>query len=141
MLQWFKFEKRAKYPHMMPGDVEIWERFIENNPDAYEDVAYDVSVGAGPDFDTSLGDSPDATALNLYLKKIDVVGKKGTRIDIIELKPNAGASALGQVLGYVVLYKRDVSALPEPRPVLITDRARIDLPHLAESMGVTLILA
>lgn len=141
MIPTYQYTKLGKYPHMKPNDVEIWERFIDANPDAYDSVQYDVAVGSAPDFDVTVGDSPNATALQLYKRKIDVVGFKGTRVDIIEIKPNAGSSALGQVLGYVVLYKRDVSAFPEPRACLLTDRIGVDVRLLAETMGVTLLLA
>lgn len=137
----FLFKKLAWYPHMMPNDVAIWERFIENNPDAYDKVIYDFPVGSDPDFDTALGDSSGATAQALYKKRIDVVGLKGDKVDIIELKPNAGASALGQVRAYVELYKRDVSMTPVPRAVLITDTLRSDMDTLAQALGVTLIIA
>jgi hypothetical protein len=137
----FQFKKLAWYPHMMPYDVAIWERFIENNPDAYEKVIYDFPVGSDPDFDTTLDVGGNSTAQALYKKRIDVVGFKGNTIDIIELKPNASASALGQVLGYVELYKRDVSMTPVPRPVLITDKLRIDMEEMALALGVTIFVA
>lgn len=140
-VQTFEYKKLAWYPHMRPEDVAIWERFIEANPDAYEKVQYDVPVGSAPEFDTNLGDSPNSTALQLYLKRIDVVGFKGGRVDIIELKPRASAAALGQVLGYVELYKRDISMTPAPRPVLMTDIMRIDMEELAQALGVTMIIA
>lgn len=137
----FGYKKLAWYPHMMPYDVAIWEKFIENNPNAYDKVIYDFPVGSNPEFDTALGDNPDATAQALYKKRIDVVGFKNGQVDIIELKPNAGASALGQVLGYVELYKRDVSMTPAPRPVLITDTLRTDMEEMAQALGVTIIVA
>lgn len=141
MLDVFPYEKRMKYPHMKPADVAIWERFIESNPNAYEKVLYDVHVGSAPDFDTVVGDSADSSDINLYLKKIDVVGLKGGTIDIIELKPNAGASALGQVLGYVILYKREFAPSAEPRPVVITDVMKNDMETMAKAMGVTVLVA
>jgi len=137
----FQFKKLAWYPHMMPYDVAIWERFIENNPNAYEKCIYDFPVGSLPDFDTTLDVGAGSTAQALYKKRIDVVGLNGDKVDIIELKPNASASALGQVLAYVELYKRDVSMTPVPRAVLITDTIRSDMEQLALALGVTLIRA
>ena len=138
---YYAYTKLAWYPHMKPNDVEIWERFIMQNPDKYEQVQYDVCCGDGAEFDTNLGDSPSSSADKLYRKKIDVVGYKGDSIDIIELKPNAGASALGQVLGYVVLYKSEHPSLKEPRPVVITNAIRPDMLKMANAMGVTVLVA
>ena len=137
----FTYGLRYKYPHMKPADVKIWESFIKNNPDAYDTVIYDLCVGSPPSFDSKFDAVSTANAVDLYKKKIDVVGFKGNTVDIIELKPNAGAGALGQVLGYVILYKRDISDAPTPRPVLITDSITLDMEELALKLGVRLIVA
>lgn len=137
----FQFRLLPKYPHMKPADVAIWERFINKNPGAYDQVYYDVAVGSAPDFDTVVGETPQSDDVKLYLKKIDVVGIKDGNVDIIELKPDAGASALGQVKAYVALYKRDIAESPEPRAVLLTDRIKPDMQMLADEMGVTLLTA
>ena len=97
----YEYEKRYWYPNMRPEDVAIWERFIEAYPEAYTQVSYDVLVGSPPQFDTQVGDHPASDDIRLYKKKIDVVGYKPGLVHIIELKPNAGASALGQVTAHV----------------------------------------
>src|SRR5690349_2056741 len=107
MLDVFKYEKRYKYPHMKPADVAIWERFIEKNPDAYDTVQYDFNVGDAPPFNPLINGEEDLNQDALYRLKIDVVGKKGNIIDIIELKPKAGPSTIGQVKGYRTLCIRD----------------------------------
>lgn len=140
MPETFPFEKRYWYPHMMPYDVAIWERFIEKYPDAYDFVSYDVKVGSGPAHDTVVNPETGGDSINLYKRKIDVVGYKGERIDIIELKPRAGSSALGQVAGYGVLYKKDYTPPTEPNLVVITDQLGTDMDTLSSSMGVKLIV-
>ena len=136
----YEYEKRPWYPNMRPEDVAIWERFIEAYPEAYKEVSYDVLVGSPPPFDTQVGDHPASDDIRLYKKKIDVVGYRPGTVDIIELKPNAGAAALGQVNGYRILYERDISANPRVSMKVITDRAGIDIPHLAEQMNVILVI-
>ena len=97
MTEVYEYGKRNWYPHMMPADVAIWERFIEKFPNAYNSVEYDVKVGAIPKFVTEHEDVAIQGQAPLYARKIDVVGHAGANIDIIELKPNAGMSTLGQV--------------------------------------------
>lgn len=140
MPETFPYEKRHWYPHMMPYDVAIWERFIEKYPDAYDFVSYDVKVGSAPAFDTVANPETGGDAINLYLRKIDVVGHKGANIDIIELKPKAGSSALGQVVGYGILYERDYTPPTKPGLVVITDVLGNDMQHLGDSMGVKVIV-
>ncbi len=125
---------------MMPEDVAIWERFIEQFPDAYDSVQYDVKVGGAPDF---VKDHPDEAArgqVPLYQRKIDVVGFKSEQIDIIELKPRAGTSALGQVNGYRHLYMKDFSPPETPKAIVITDTLLQDMGELSAQAGVQLVV-
>ena len=124
---------------MKPADVLIWERFIEKYPDAYETCQYDVEVGSPPDFDTIVNPETGGDAEALYKRKIDAVCVKNGNIDIIELKPNAGPSSVGQVKGYRTLYVRDLTPARTPRAVIITDKIRRDMPYIAEEEGVEMI--
>ena len=136
----FPFELRHWYPHMMPYDVAIWERFIKQFPDAYDFAQYDVKVGSAPEHSTIVSPETGGDSINLYKKKIDVVGLKAEQIDIIELKPNAGPSALGQLRGYGVLYVKEFNPPTTPKLVLITDRLMPDMDLLASSMGVQIVV-
>ena len=71
------------YPHMKPADIEIWERFIDENPNLYDMVEYDVPVGTTPEFLNEATPEATAGAQRLYSLKIDVVGHKAVFIDII----------------------------------------------------------
>ncbi len=134
------YEKRSWYAHMKPNDVAIWERFIDKYKDAYDYCQYDVLVGSDPDFDTTVTEDTGGDAWKLYQKKIDVVGLKGERIDIIELKPNAGASAVGQILMYRKLYKKDYSPPTQPGCVIITDSVKSDVSEFATENNVKIIV-
>lgn len=137
----FPFEKRGWYPHMKPADVAIWERFIDKNPGAYDTAEYDVEVGSPPPFDTVVNPETGGSVESLYKRKIDVVGTKNGNKDIIEIKPRAGTSAIGQVTAYARLYVRDFRPNAPTRPVIITDEIGVDMPELAEAAGVILIAA
>jgi hypothetical protein len=140
MQETFPYTKLASYPHMMPFDVAIWERFIEQFPDMYDHVSYDVKVGSIPEFVKNEPDVTHQAQAPLYQRKIDVVGYKADQIDIIEIKPRAGTSALGQVVGYKLLYQRDFTPPVEPKAIVLTDHADDDLGHVAASMGVQVVV-
>lgn len=136
----FKYEKRYWYPHMKPRDIEIWERFIAANPDAYDTCQYDFAIGDIPPFMEQTS-SPQGQAMReLYKLKIDVVGYKGDTIDLIEVKYDAGASSIGQLLGYVELYKRDANPAKPVRPVLVTNVRKPNMDFLTQQQGVTLFV-
>ena len=136
----FKYEKRYKYPHMKPADVAIWERFIEKFPDAYETCQYDFNVGDAPPFNPMGDDGEDLNQDALYRLKIDVVGKKNGKIDIIELKPKAGPSTIGQVKGYRLLYMRDEVVNITPNMIIITDQLMPNMEFMAKEEGVKIIV-
>lgn len=117
----YKFAKLKKYPHLGPEDIFIWEKFIANFPDFYKSVDYDMHVGNGRSY-------PRVSEPKIYddmkwlsMKRIDVVGYKTNRIDIIEIKPRAGASAVGQVEVYSSLYKEKFPNAENVKKIIITD--------------------
>lgn len=73
-------------------------------------------------------------------RKIDVVGYTDSAVDVIEIKPHAGPSAIGQVLCYVDLYKGYRDPDSNPRAVLITDSVENDMPYLCAHYDVRLIV-
>lgn len=141
MLGRFKYGLLAKYPHMKPGDVAIWERFIKANEGFFDTVDYDVLVGSGAAFDTALNiqGRPDVGAL--YRKKIDVVGYKPGEIWLVEVKPDAQFSALGQVGAYDDLYREERKPTERVIAALLTDNVRPDIQNIAGKWGIELLTA
>lgn len=140
MYEVYKYEKLKWYPHMGPRDVSIWERFIEKNPDAYETVQYDYRVGDPPPFNTLTDEGDDWKQDALYRLRIDVVGKLGNHVDIVEVKPDAGPSTIGQVESYKTLYMRDQDVKTTVGLVIVTDVERPNMRYLCEGRGIKLIV-
>lgn len=139
MTERMPYGKRNWYPHMKPNDVALWERFLVAFPEAYDECAYDVWVGSVPDFAKEPAGPDGGTAEGLYKKKIDVVGFKADQIDLIELKPQAGASAVGQILQYKMLYEKENALEGKTKAVIITDTYNADVAAFAASMGVHMV--
>lgn len=140
MLDVFKFEKRYKYPHMSRLDTEIWNRFLDQYPQAYDSVQYDFHVGEAPPFNTLNDDDEDKNQDKLYRFRIDAIGRDGSSIDIIEIKPNARLTALGEVENYKMLYERDEEPLGKVGMVIITDKEMPNMDYLCKQKGVKLIV-
>lgn len=140
MSESYPFEKRGWYPHMMPEDVAVWNRFIEKFPASYERCEYDVAVGAVPDYVKADPEANVATMERLYKKKIDVVAFQGSDVDIIELKPACTMSTIGQVKGYKHLYLRDVAPNSSPFAVVICGAASEDVIEFARNEDVRVIV-
>lgn len=135
----FPYGLRNWYPHLKPADAQIWTDYINAHPDAYDSVMYDVAVGQGAKIPEGTPDNIARDFKILTQYKIDVVAFSGGRVDIIELKPNAGSGSIGQALVYRALYRRDVDPNANPRAVVITDILRPDMAEVAAKMGVILL--
>ena len=135
-----QYGKRYWYPHMKPKDIAIWERFIEKFPNAYDTCIYDYHVGDPPPFNPLADNGEDLNQDRLYRLKIDVVAKKGDRVDIIEIKPNAGASSIGQVKGYTTLYIRDENYKGKIGMRVITDTLSPNLEFIAKREMVDVVV-
>ena len=136
-----EYKKLLKYPHLGPEDTAIWSRFIEKNPNHYKSVDYDVKVGEGRDYSSLPEDQYSEDLKYLSKKRIDVVAFVNGEIHVIELRPSAGLSAIGQALGLADLYRVIAPADKRVVPVVITDKILPDMEVLCVKMGVWLFVA
>lgn len=131
------YGKRYWYDHMAAGDSPIWERFMVANPDYFETVQYDVPVGSVPDHTRGSVVEGGGNMARLYKRRIDVVGFSTTVIWICEVKPVATTSTVGQVLGYLHLYERDIKPSTETRAMIICGAIDADAAEFAAAQGVS----
>jgi hypothetical protein len=126
---------------MKPKDIHIWEKYIRANPNKFLSCDYDVPVGETPDWLNDEIDSISAKQGILYRKKIDVVAYSDDVIYLIEVKPNAGSSALGQILGYDILYRKDYPNAPRTVPMVITNQCQNGYREIFGKMNVQAVEA
>lgn len=136
----FKFEKRSSYPHMSVKDTAIWERFIDKYPDVYKQCQYDFHIGDAPPFNTLMDNDEDLNQDMLYRLRIDVVAGSPLGIDLIEVKPDAGVSAIGQLENYKLLYMRDEEPRQSVGMILLTDKERPNMAWLCKEKGIKLVV-
>ena len=128
--------KLRKYPHMFVHDIAIWERFLEEHGEDFSGFSYDIKVGtpAPPRPDETPPYKKDREILSKY--RIDVVGFKSTQIEIIEVKPEASTVALGQIIAYVDLYRRDFNPTVQIIGAIVTDHYLPDVEYLTKLHGI-----
>ena len=136
----YKYERLAKYPHMLARDVVLWERFLAKFPNQYQEVSYDVKVGRGVELPASYPGNMVTDALALTRKRIDVVGYKQGGVDVIEVKPMAGLSAIGQVISYKILYEIQFAESGPVQAVILTDNKDVDYDVLCKALDIKIIL-
>lgn len=131
-----RYIKLPKYPHMRPADVVIWERFLEQHPDRFLRVFYDFRVGPGEHHNEPCPECLRTGWYDLTRWQIDVLAEDQTRIYVIEVKPAANAKALGQALGYAMLFRNEKRPPKPIVPVILTDHIIPATKKCAELCGV-----
>lgn len=134
----FPIGKLRKYPHMRPADIFIWESFLDTKPWPGATVQYDVHVGTPAE---PLYDLPPEYLRMIYAlstKRIDVVVTLPPNLHIVELKPAASTSAIGQALCYTELYRRQFKPPIDLIPTIVTNTAHADTPYLCNLFQIAL---
>lgn len=132
----FVYGKRYRYPHMLEDESDIWERYMDLYPGKFETVDYDFRVGKGVELDGEPGEPWPRMAKMLSQKRIDVIGWVGDSPMIIEVKKRVGLSALGQVLGYRLLFMKDFKHFPEPKLLVVCETISADDHEVLEGNNV-----
>ena len=127
--------KLRRYPHMFALDIAIWERFLDRHASSWDGFSYDVKVGSGTEPTENLREPYRRMQEILSKYRIDIVGVRAGEIFIIEVKPDAGTIALGQLETYIPLYIRDHKPTTNVRGAIVTDRELPDVSELMDMKG------
>ena len=126
---------------MRPLDRVIWDRFIDKQPHAFKRVWYDLHIG-DPCCDEALrADMHASGAFEVAQWCIDVVADDGRDFFIIEIKPAARASALGQALAYAALLNAEKKDGVRRVPAVLTDEIIPITASAAALLGVVMLEA
>lgn len=134
------FKLLPRYPGLRPNDEAIWDDFIQKNPSAFDHVFYNVHVG-----DPSSDEGHKKVMLSngsfeVSQWCVDVVAFANDVPHIIEIKPEAGASAIGQVLAYKTLLIQE-GRISEPCvPVILTNTISPITEQAALRLGIILMV-
>lgn len=133
--------KPRKFFHMLPEDRAIWQRFLDHFEDQFETYIYDKLVGPRYDWgEFELPDNLKKLAERLYSLRIDVLALREGETWVIEVKPLAGLSALGQVLAYDHYIRKQPDTTPFVGRLIVTDFVRHYMPQLWAKYGVWVVV-
>lgn len=127
---------RPAFPHMMPEDVPVWERWLAKHGTQYDTFLYDIRVGNGIE-PPPIGDpSHRSMWADLTKKRIDVIARTLTTDLIIEVKDKIGFTALGQILAYPVLYEISPGQDRDVQILLVAAEILPDMQTVLETLRV-----
>ena len=119
--------RNLKYPHLLPHDIIVWERYLELFGNEYNLIEYDVRVGKGRPASPGLPLNIQQMAVDLSQRRIDAVGFKDHTIDIIEITTIATTKAIGQLIMYPTLYKQTYQPTAPLHPLLVCEKLGSDV--------------
>lgn len=122
--------------HLSKADAFVWRKFREKFPLALSQIEFDKQLGCFCAPGTCDTPEQDNRWNNLTRRRADVCAHEGGRAWVIELKPNAKPSSLGQVKCYALLLNRDAPPGPLWEPWLITTTLDEDTLYCAKALGV-----
>ena len=127
---------RGKYPHMFPGDIAVWEKFLDKFGGLYQGFYYDVVCGQAAKTFPRWGGAYQKDAYILSKLRIDALGVKDGSLDIIEVKPRGNMASIGQLLTYKEQYIKDYAPQKPLRMVLVCAEINPNIISLIEKNGI-----
>lgn len=128
--------RSARFPHMGPADSRVWQAHLTLQSVPSGRLDYDVRLGGVGAELVDREHEHFPMWLTLLKKRIDVVVHYENAVKLIEVKPIAGFSALGQALGYCDLWEREKGSKPKPVPCVCCAIVDPDLTPTFERYGV-----
>jgi len=127
------------YPHMMAEDVAVWTRYLKSPLVRIAEVWYDVHVGKAVEPIVPGDELGARIAAGVTRKRIDVVAAVGGELWVIEIKPIANMTAVGQVISYWCLFVEEFRPHQAVQAVIICDQCDEDIVATCEELGVIVI--
>lgn len=120
---------------MLPRDVAVWDRWLDKHGYEYNGFRYDVHVGGEIEVAPGWSEKTKHMASWLAAKRIDAVGYKPGEVWILEVKPEAGVTAIGQLLTYKMLFIEKYRPIGRLECALVCGNATIDERRVLEAHG------
>lgn len=124
------------YPHMLHEDVAVWSKFLTKMQTAIKAVWYDVHVGEPVPVPPGASEIQKKVAAGVTRKRIDVVCSINSEFWVIEVKPHANMTALGQAFSYTRLFTMEYDTYRPVRGVVVCDSFDADMAVPFEELGV-----
>lgn len=131
---------RAKFPHLLPGEVTVWRSFLTLYQTQYDRFEYDVHLGAGslPQENTPSKYGQDFRYLTL--KRADVVGWQRDQATIFEVRARGSLPLMGQLLGYRALWMRQNESARPPLMAMVCTFMQPDDQDIFEQNEIAVVI-
>ena len=132
--------KNRLYPHLLPEDILLWERFLATNGAQFSHFDYDIRVGEGRAAADHYPDNIRQMALDLSMRRIDAIGHTPDQLFIIEITVSAGLKSIGQLITYPLLYQQSYRPTKPLHALLVAEYLQPDVLPALEAHRLDYIL-
>jgi hypothetical protein len=127
---------RGKYPQMLPEDMPVWTKFLDQNPTLFEKIYYNVRVGGIVIEDPAIDQKYKEAYYNVTAKRIDALCELKDEIWIVEVAVSQKQRAVGQLLSYLFLWYEDPVIPKKAVGVFVTQATDSDLERVLNFYGM-----
>lgn len=130
----------TQYPQLTANESQIARAWIAEHADEWDDVDFNARVGSELELGPGFSEATRRQAALLSQKRIDMVATKGSNVAIIEVKLRVSLAALGQLLGYSVLWRLENPATANINLIAIGHDALLDVVEMLHAHGASVEL-
>ena len=131
---------RGDPPHMLKPDIPIWYRFLAIYGAPFLKLYYDCALGGPSLTEVQKMDPLQVMWRGLLVKRADAIAELDNEIWIIEVSADPGLRAIGQLISYGHLWKRDPKIVKPVKLVLVSGTIEEDLADVVSSYGVLIFI-
>jgi len=131
---------RGRYPHLMPADVAIWNRFLDKHGKLFKGFQYDVCVGKGADAPLTMQHFNRKLLYALTVKRIDALGIQPQGVTLFEIKPRLGMACLGQCIAYRELWQMHYANAVPVVCCAVVEHGEPDLQYCLQRLQIQLAI-
>src|SRR5579863_8388373 len=131
---------RGRYPHLMPLDIQIWDRFLDAYGKDFLGFQYDILLGQGAVPLPNMSDEDKLMLFALTVKRADVLAIQSDMLWLIEIKPRLGMSCVGQLVSYKYLWEEQFGNNPPIMPTWVGEQDENDLHRVLLDLRFTSVV-
>jgi hypothetical protein len=117
----------TQYPQFTVNESIIARAWLVKHADEWDDVLFNVSLGSHQVLGPGYSEATQRQAAAITTKRADMVATSGEFVAIVECKVRVALTAMGQLLGYEVLWRAEHPETLDVKLIAIGNSALIDV--------------
>lgn len=126
----------TQLPQMTVNESLIAHQWLLKHADEFDGADFNVRLGSEVDLGPGYNDTIRRQAAILSQKRADIVATLGSEVTIVEVKLRVSLAALGQLLGYAILWRAEHPETTAVHLVAVGFSALVDAVELLHAHNI-----